>query len=132
MPIARIARDFPQRRGSAHARGSHLRSRLVAKPQRAPKVSRETCLSHARLYALDAFAGPTRDKMSRSRDASGPACPRKRGEGGRRSPRGPVARCGLPAPELQMISNRIARNIIRYVFHYPSEAPEIQIRLPLG
>lgn len=50
--------------------------------------------------------------MSCSHDALGPVDPR----------------CGLP--ELQMISDRIARNIIRYVFHYLTGASEIQIRLP--
>lgn len=49
-----------------------------------------------------------RDKMSCSRVGTPPV--------------GPAARCGLPTPELQMISNRIARNIIRYVFHYLTEA----------
>lgn len=39
----------------------------------------------------------------------------------------------VSGPELQMISNRIACNIIRYVFHYwPTLGLGIQIRLPPG
>ena len=39
----------------------------------------------------------------------------------------------VSGPELQMISNRIVRNIIRYVFHYwPTLGLGIQIRLPPG
>lgn len=43
-------------------------------------------------------------------------------------------RCGHGGLELRMISNRIARDIIRYVFHYParSQGPGIQIRLQTG
>lgn len=38
----------------------------------------------------------------------------------------------VSGPELRMISNRIARNIIRYVFHYrPTLRFGIQIRLPI-
>lgn len=55
-----------------------------------------------------------RGKMSCSHDASGP---------GWLAPVDP--RCGLP--ELQMISNRIARNIIRYVFHYLTGASRFKL-----